>query len=118
MTRQVSLVLHANRPDVPELAREIAERLRAVNIEVATLGEPHEEQPFATVDPTRNELVIVLGGDGTILRAAEMFREAQTPLLGLNLGRVGFLAELEAQDVDELIRSIVGDRTSSTKALR
>lgn len=107
MTRQVSLVLHANRDDVPPLAQTIARRLAVAGIEVASAGEPHEYGDFAAIDPDRNELAIVLGGDGTILRAAEMFRDANVPLLGLNLGRVGFLAELEADDVDTLIDVIV-----------
>lgn len=107
MTRQVCLVLHANRDDVPPLARMIARRLESAGIEVASAGEPHEAGAFAAIDPERNELAIVLGGDGTILRAAEMFRDANVPLLGLNLGRVGFLAELEAEDVDTLIEVIV-----------
>src|SRR3954452_4119958 len=54
------------------------------------------------------ELVIVIGGDGTILRAAEMARECNTPLLGVNLGHVGFLAEAEVEDVDFTIEAIVG----------
>ena len=107
MTRQVCLVLHANRDDVPPLARAIARRLESSGIEVASAGEPHEIGDFAQIDPARNELAIVLGGDGTILRAAEMFRDSNVPLLGLNLGRVGFLAELEAEDVDTLIEVIV-----------
>lgn len=107
MTRQVCLVMHANRSDVPPLASSIAKRLEAAGIEVASAGEPHESGHFAAIDPERNELAIVLGGDGTILRAAEMFRDSAVPLLGLNLGRVGFLAELEAEDVDTLIDVIV-----------
>lgn len=50
------------------------------------------------------ELVIVLGGDGTILRAAEVVRESATPLLGINLGHVGFLAEAERESLDESVR--------------
>lgn len=106
MTRQVCLVMHANRDDVPPLAKSIAARLRAAGIDVASAGEPHERGDFSSLDAARNELAIVLGGDGTILRAAEMFRDANVPLLGLNLGRVGFLAELEAEDVDPLIEVI------------
>ena len=54
---------------------------------------------FEEVDPSRIELVIVLGGDGTILRAAELMREHPIPLLGVNLGHVGFLAESERDDL-------------------
>ncbi len=50
------------------------------------------------------ELAIVLGGDGTILRAAEVVRESATPLLGINLGHVGFLAEAERESLDESVR--------------
>jgi NAD+ kinase len=53
------------------------------------------------------ELVIVLGGDGTLLRAAELARPAGTPLIGVNLGHIGFLAEAEpdglTQTVDRLL---------------
>ena len=50
------------------------------------------------------ELVIVLGGDGTILRAAEIVRGCSAPLLGINLGHVGFLAESERDDLGEAVR--------------
>lgn len=49
------------------------------------------------------ELVVVLGGDGTILKAAELVRESQTPLLGINLGHVGFLAESEKNEIGSTI---------------
>jgi NAD+ kinase len=56
------------------------------------------------------ELVIVLGGDGTILRAAELARGCEAPLLGVNLGHVGFLAEAEREDLDETVqRALDGD---------
>src|SRR5690606_24630378 len=53
------------------------------------------------------ELVIVLGGDGTILRAAELVRGASAPLLGVNLGHVGFLAESERDNLAETVRRAV-----------
>ena len=52
------------------------------------------------------ELAIVLGGDGTILKAAEMVRSANTPLLGINLGHVGFLAEGERHELSALIARV------------
>ncbi|WP_243695214.1 NAD kinase [Agromyces protaetiae] len=55
---------------------------------------------FEDIDPAEVELVIVLGGDGTILRAAELVRDQTVPLLGVNLGHVGFLAESERDDLD------------------
>ncbi len=53
----------------------------------------------ADVQTDELELVIVLGGDGTILRAAEIARDCNAPLLGVNLGHVGFLAEAEREDL-------------------
>lgn len=50
------------------------------------------------------DLVITLGGDGTILRAAELVRESSTPLLGVNLGSVGFLAETEPDSLKNTVR--------------
>lgn len=53
------------------------------------------------------ELCIVLGGDGTILRAAEIVRGTDVPVLGVNLGHVGFLAEAEREDLGDTIRRVV-----------
>ena len=53
------------------------------------------------------ELVLVLGGDGTFLRAAELARNAEIPVLGINLGRIGFLAEAEAEAIDAILDHVV-----------
>ena len=53
------------------------------------------------------EVAIVLGGDGTILKAAELVREGQTPIVGINLGHVGFLAESEREELAEAVHRVV-----------
>ena len=53
------------------------------------------------------ELAIVLGGDGTILRAAELVRDGSAPILGINMGHVGFLAEIERDDMDDAVRRVI-----------
>lgn len=53
------------------------------------------------------ELIIVLGGDGTILEAANIARRQQVPIVGVNLGHVGFLAEAEQEELDELCRRVI-----------
>lgn len=53
------------------------------------------------------EVCVVLGGDGTILKAAEMVRASQTPIIGINLGHVGFLAESEREELAEAIHRVV-----------
>jgi len=53
------------------------------------------------------EVVIVLGGDGTFLRAAEIAHPLSVPVLGINLGHIGFLAEAEANRIDEVMTKLV-----------
>lgn len=121
MTRRIMLVTHPSRPDVPDLTKTFADRLAAHGIEVELVpeGEPthevlspdrvvaHKSPVPPHVDATGCELVVVFGGDGTILRGAEIARPAGTPLLGVNLGRVGFLAEAEREDVDSIVGRVV-----------
>lgn len=56
------------------------------------------------------DVVVVLGGDGTVLRAAELARGGDAPLFGVNLGHVGFLAEAEPDDVTAVVDAIVNRR--------
>ena len=65
---------------------------------------------FEFVDDSDAEIVIVLGGDGTILRGAVVARRLGVPLLGINLGRVGFMAEVEKSTFEEIAKAIV-DKT-------
>lgn len=65
---------------------------------ILALGESAAEEDL--------EIAIVLGGDGTILKAAEVVRATQTPLLGINLGHVGFLAESEKNDLISTIARV------------
>lgn len=115
MTRSVLLLAHTGRARTTEAARAAAERLLAAGIEVRLLAEEADELgvPGAVVHQRHEdaavgaELVLVLGGDGTILRAAEMARGARVPLLGVNLGRVGFLAEAESTHLEGTIEHVL-----------
>lgn len=62
---------------------------------------------FEFVEDGDAEIVIVLGGDGTILRGAVIARRLGVPLLGINLGRVGFLAEVEKSTFEEIASAII-----------
>lgn len=118
MSRRILLVTHQHRPDVPALAQELTARLGDHGIEVVEVpetaaGPPGDRPPIGDQPPAGAvlaegaELVVVLGGDGTILRGAELSREAGIPVLGVNLGRVGFLAEAEREEVSEVVDRIV-----------
>jgi NAD+ kinase len=112
--RRVLLVTHVGRADAVQLAREISQELAAAGIEVCALQPEAEslgEAAIEAVDPQDAargcELVVVLGGDGTVLRSAELARPYDVPLLGVNLGHVGFLAEAEVDDKRSVVTSIV-----------
>ncbi|KQX66822.1 NAD kinase [Angustibacter sp. Root456] len=125
MNRRVLLVTHTGRPEALAAASEISEALMGAGIEVAVLPQeadelhellgPHGLQrhlgDVEIADPEHLaegcELVIVLGGDGTILRGAEIVRGTSVPLLGVNLGHVGFLAEIEREDIRETVHRVV-----------
>ena len=79
------------------LAEELAQALGTRQPLLSTAG---GEAAFAELAPTA---LITVGGDGTLLRAARMAAEADVPLLGVNLGRLGFLTEIEAADALELV---------------
>lgn len=118
--RRVLLMAHPSRPEALEVAMGVADKLAQSGIEVrlpaGELGESVLGQhPVVVVhdgdDPAQGvELVVVLGGDGTILRGAEAARGSGVPLLGVNLGHVGFLAEAEREDVDATVEHIVERR--------
>ena len=112
--RAVLLVVHTGRQVALDAARDTVARLRAAGVEVRVLaGEAGELETDAQVCPAGEgagygvELVVVLGGDGTVLRGAEIARAAGVPLLGVNLGRVGFLAEAEYEDLTYVVDRIV-----------
>ncbi|MGY1773698.1 NAD kinase [Blastococcus sp. SYSU D00813] len=112
--RHVLLAVHTGRRDIVELAREAADRLmragitvRLLDDEAPDLGIEGAEVVPADADAARGaEIVMVFGGDGTFLRAAELARYSNAALMGVNLGRVGFLAETEPEAVEETLAAI------------
>jgi len=101
MTRRALVVRHSGRPEALDATDAVLRALRDAGVETVTASQettPDELPPF--------ELAVVLGGDGTILRAAELTRGTDVPLLGVNLGHVGFLAEIEPADVATAVRRL------------
>jgi NAD+ kinase len=118
--RTVLLVAHVGRPAALRVARLVLERLTLAGVSVRVLESEASELnfagaeavPVATTAAHDTEMVIALGGDGTLLRAAEMARPAGSPLLGVNLGHVGFLAEAEPNDLADAVDRVVDHRYS------
>ncbi|ORB28648.1 NAD kinase [Mycolicibacterium parafortuitum] len=125
--RTILLVVHTGRPEATEVARRVEKvladngiGLRALSAQAVDRGpvplSPDDMRALGAgievVDIDERaaegcELVLVLGGDGTFLRAAELARNAEIPVLGVNLGKIGFLAEAEAEAIDTVLDHII-----------
>ena len=99
------------------MAREVAQELVDAGIQVVTATDEVadlQQSSVVSVEPESAaegcELVVVLGGDGTILRGAELARPFDIPMLGVNLGHVGFLAEAEVDGLSTVVRAVVDRR--------
>ena len=117
--RYMLVVAHTGRQESLAAAQNVCRQLLAANVTPVMKIDEHADvldkapelsrvEVLGDVVRTSDiELVIVLGGDGTILRAAEMTRGCSAPLLGVNLGHVGFLAESERDNLADTIRRAV-----------
>ncbi len=110
MKREILLGPHASRADNLEATIRAAEILQDAGIKVRVSAAEHVLPNLQHVEHTPAaaagcELVLVLGGDGTFLRAADMARAVDVPVLGINLGHVGFLAEWEAESLERFSTS-------------
>jgi NAD+ kinase len=117
--RHVLVLLHPGRVDAVAAAAEVCEQLVLAGVVPVIrdfAGGAVEDfkpalSPLARLDSDVSvsdlECAIVLGGDGTILRAAELLRDSSAPLVGINLGHVGFLAETERAGIAETVAKVI-----------
>ena len=114
--REVLLVVHTGRSSNVRTAEQVAQWFADAGILPRMLAEEaagldsHPACPVVPAGPPAvigTELVFALGGDGTLLRGAEFARRSGVPMLGINLGRVGFLAEAERDDLDKVVDRVV-----------
>lgn len=112
--RTVLLVAHTARPQICAEATRATRLLSGAGLRVRMLGVESADVPVEGVDvvPAEEaansaEIVLTLGGDGTFLRGAELARPAGVPMLGINLGHVGFLAEAEPRTLEATVEAIV-----------
>ncbi|KAB1653283.1 NAD kinase [Pseudoclavibacter chungangensis] len=120
-TRRILLVGHTGRADAVEAAFRVAELLADEGVQPVLERDTADELraidavrlPGSTLvlgedcDLDEVEIAVVLGGDGTILRAAEVVRPSGVPIIGVNLGHVGFLAESERDSVAYTLRRVL-----------
>jgi len=110
---RVLVVTHPLREDVAQLAEKLAAALHEAGVAARILpGDPDAlcESGAVHIEGASADLVLALGGDGTVLRSAKMAAEADIPLLGVNFGKVGFLAEAETGELETVVsRLLEGD---------
>jgi NAD+ kinase len=123
--REILLVVHTGRAEIADTAhraaqifdeagislRVLADEAYSTGIDWAGALQASRNRP-RVVDPGPEaahgcEMVLALGGDGTLLRAAELAQPLSVPVLGINLGRIGFLTEAEADNLDEALAQVV-----------
>ncbi len=121
-TRSVGLVIHAGREGSIRVAARAADLLRDRGVTVVVAEDSRIEEGqgdgLGDVAPivdahtfTRQvDLAISFGGDGTFLRAAHLCRPSAVPILGVNLGRLGFLAEIEVDDLEDAMAAVADGR--------
>jgi NAD+ kinase len=113
---RVGVVVHPGRPPAVELGKQLAEWADEHGIELRTLvserGCIGEDVPCVEPDDFAPglDLVVALGGDGTLLRALGMVLTEQVPALGVNAGRLGFLAEVEPHDLGVALDAVWAGR--------
>ena len=109
MSRSVIFLVNASRPEALIATKELSQLLLKEGFTLSTPSEINvlgiTQTPIDQLNSA--ELVVVLGGDGTILRGAEVARSQGIPILGINLGHVGFLAEVEKPSLPEIAASII-----------
>ncbi|MGZ8719255.1 MAG: NAD kinase [Aeromicrobium sp.] len=117
MTRTILIIVHSGREEASKVAADFAADIREFGIAIRILeadqvalsaaGLTGAEVVSATHAAEGCELAVVFGGDGTILRSAEICHLTGTPLLGVNLGHVGFLAEADVEDIHHVVKGVV-----------
>ena len=116
MSRKVLLVVHGGRSLALAAAQSVVHSLSAAGIEVLSSTDVDDDVRAIeglhcvselTTHLPECELAIVLGGDGTVLRAAEQVRGSGLALLGVNLGHVGFLAEAESEGLTTVVNAVL-----------
>ncbi len=119
--RSLVLVVHPTRTEAQDLAHSLSDELRALGFDIHTTAEipnttKHSE--ISIVAQVKNsELVLVLGGDGTILRGAALAHGTSVPVLGINLGHVGFLAQIGKPPVKTIVEAIINQSLKTERRM-
>ena len=107
--RTAALVISPSRAEAVAAAKELAPLLSAAGFSLFTISDVAIDgiKKVSPIELPDIEIAVVLGGDGTILRAAEITLKRNIPLLGINMGHVGFMAEVQRPAISAIAESII-----------
>jgi len=107
--RAAVLIVNPSRAEAVEAASILAGLLLKADFDLFTLSDVSISgvTNSSANDLPAVEIAVVLGGDGTILRGAELTRERNIPLLGINIGHVGFMAEVIRPEISAVAKSVI-----------
>ncbi len=122
LIKRVGIYAKRNNPDAVRVAREVTDWLHKRGIEVfhsRRLAENLGVQGFPALEiPSMVNLIIVLGGDGTLISVARKVGDLRTPILGVNLGSLGFLTEITLGELYPVLENVVqGEFTVSSRMM-
>jgi NAD+ kinase len=108
-TRNIAFLINPSRPEALKAAGELTPLLSSAGFSLYTVSDVAIDgiKKVTAAELPELEIAVVLGGDGTILRAAEVTISRNIPLLGINLGQVGFLAEVDRPSIQAIADSII-----------
>lgn len=103
----IGLVVHPARPQAEEVGRNFVDTAAELGVEVVAAADDADQVPGVHAgDSVEPDLLVSIGGDGTVLEAMQRGLVLDIPILGINLGRVGFLAEIEQADIPEMLKRL------------
>jgi NAD+ kinase len=116
--KRIGVIAKRNKPEAVDIARNLAEWLRPKNIEVfidkeveelfcPSLSDPEVISLERKEIPNRVEMIVVLGGDGTLLSVARLVKDRSVPILGVNLGGLGFLTESTIEELYRVLEKVI-----------
>ena len=119
--KKIILIPNSNKDDGLSVTKNVIKKLISLDFGVLVSKDFLQLEKYGVSvydgEPTEGDLVLVIGGDGSIIDASRVAIKLDIPLLGINLGRVGYLSEIEAYDIDSLSRLKTKDYSIEYKML-
>ena len=114
MARVFGIIANKRKPDCAEIIRELETRFAGRDVHIVVWDDLAQLVPSADLKPIEevaadSDVVVAIGGDGTLLRAARAVGDRMTPILGVNIGSLGFLTEVTVAEMYEALEAILSD---------